>query len=139
MAKIKVFLDTDVVISSLLSEKGASYEVLKSKGFDKVISSHVQKELKDVSKRLGITKNLAKGIRVVKLGITKSILLKRYGGFIHDPEDAHIVFGTKKSKSKFLLTYNLRHYKINKIRNDLQIIVMTPGNFLQYLRSIGNN
>lgn len=48
-------------------------------------------------------------------------------------DDAHIIAGTKKAK--FLITYNLRHFKIDKIKADLGIIILTPADFLQYLRS----
>lgn len=139
MAKIRVFLDTDVIISSLLSEKGASFEVLKNRKINKTASLQIQKELKEVSVRLGIKKKLPKGIEIVKLGIIKRTLLETYNNFVYDPEDTHVVSGADISKSKFLLTHNIRHYKIGKIRISLGIIVMTPGNFLQYLRSLDSN
>lgn len=36
MAKIQVFLDTDVVIASFLSKAGASYEIIKNSKVDKI-------------------------------------------------------------------------------------------------------
>ncbi len=50
--------------------------------------------------------------------------------------DAHIVLGAKQAKGKFLVTYNIKHFLVEKIREDVGIIVLTPAFLLQYLRSL---
>lgn len=37
---------------------------------------------------------------------------------------------------RFLITYNLSDYKIERIKDELGIIIITPGQLLQYLRSL---
>ena len=59
-----------------------------------------------------------------------------FGQHSRDPNDAHIIAGAVKAKAQFLLTYNLKDYKIDKIKKDFGIIVTTPAKFLQYLRSL---
>ena len=140
MGKVSVFLDTDVIISSLLSRTGASYNVINNPKIEKEITSSIEKEVKEVSKRLNIseqyTNKTLKNVRVMTIGMTKNDLMKNYKDYVIDEEDIHVVAGAHKSKSKFLLSHNSRHYKINKIEIDLGILVIKPGNFLQYLRSI---
>lgn len=126
---MKIFVDSDVVISSLISTNGAAFQLLNSKNdLIKIISNLSQKELKIVMARLNIDKPLP----ILEIINIKNI--KKYSVYSTDPNDSHIVAGADQSKSRFLITYNLKHYKIDKIKQDLKIIVMTPGTFLQYLR-----
>lgn len=139
MAKIQVFLDTDVIISSLLSKKGASYELVNRGEVEKVISKISEKEIREVGKRLNIeNKDIIRAIKqfkVIFLHLSKENILKRYKDYVSDEEDSHVVAGSYKSNSKFLLTHNIKHYKVDKIKNSLGIMVITPGTFLQFLRS----
>ena len=139
MEEIKVFLDTDVIISALLSDKGASYKLLNDTKFNKIISKAITEEINEVSRRENINKEAVRAILkktiITPLFLFKEKLLKSYSKYVFDEEDSHVVAGAYISKSDFLLTHNLRHYHAVKIRNDLGIKVMRPGDFLQYLRS----
>lgn len=139
MEEIKVFLDTDVVISALLSETGASYKLLNDTRFKKIISKIIVKEINEVSRRENIRKDavrtITKKTKLTPLSLSKEKLLKMYSKYVFDAEDSHVVAGAYISKSDFLLTHNIRHYHVIKIKNDLGIKVIRPGEFLQYLRS----
>jgi len=95
------------------------------------------KELEEVVNRLNLDlqklKNLIKDrFNVIKLGQTE----ERIQDYTIDPDDAHILSGSKKAKAKFLISHNIRHFKVDKIAEDLNLVVITPAKFLQYLRSI---
>lgn len=138
MVQIKVFLDSDVIISALLSTTGASFEVIKNSKIKRAISKIIKEELDEVTKRLRLNffdKDLLRNMETLSLGLTKKEIIKIYSPYVIDPEDAHVVAGAHKAKSRFLLTHNTKHYLASKIRNDFGIIVMKPGIFLQYLRS----
>ena len=141
MGKIQVFLDTDVVISALLSKTGASYELIKNPEVSKIVSKTVQKEINEVTKRLNIdkreTKRIFKNIRATPLNLTKKEVFEEYKKFVFDEKDSHVVAGANRAKSRFLLTHNLKHYQVDKIKAEFGILVLKPGNFLQYLRSLG--
>ena len=130
-----IFLDSDVIISSLISQKGAAYflvnEPTKSTKF---ISSLSYKELCIVIKRLDLSRNkLDKCLsKIEKISITKSA---KFDNYVFDLFDAHIVAGAVKSQSRFLISYNVRHFDVEKIKRDFNILVYSPGQFLQYLRS----
>ncbi len=140
MAKIQAFLDTDIIIASLLSEKGASYGIIKNPTIDKIVSEFIEKETEEVCKRLNIdiknSENVFKDMKILSIGSTKPSILKNYKDFVFDENDTHVIAGAHKSKSKFLLTHNIKHFKIDRIKAKLGIITLKPGNFLQYLRSI---
>lgn len=139
MEEIKVFLDTNVFISALLSDKGASYKLINDTKFKKIISNTVIEEIIEVSKRENINIDAARAIlkktKKTPLFLSKEKLLKAYSKYVLDEEDSHVVAGAYISKSDFLLTHNIKHYLLVMIKNDLGIIVMKPGDFLQYLRS----
>jgi len=136
-----VFVDSDVVISSLMSSSGASHLLLQSQGLELFISNVSLEELQRVAEKLHISQKelgaLVKArVKVVKLEETIVEIKDMYKGYVHDINDAHIVAGAKVSKARFLISYNIKDFKLNKIKNDFDIIVMTPGKLLQYLRSL---
>lgn len=142
MAKIKVFIDSDVVISSLLSSSGASNIVIR-KNVNRLrsfISNISYEELERTVDRLGIDKNdlekVIKKLKIINLRGDKAEIIKQYGNYAHDIGDVHIVAGAAKARSKFLVTFNTKDYKIDKIYQDFGIRVILPGELLQYLRSV---
>lgn len=134
------FVDSDVIISSLLSTKGASFFLFNQTKSQFFISSFSVKELAVVIKRLDIEKHkldtlIEKRLKTVILKETKQKIEEKYHDYVFDQNDAHVVAGAVAAKVKFLLSYNLRHFKKDKIKEDFKIILLTPASFLQYLRS----
>lgn len=130
-----VFVDSDVIISSLISQKGAAYLLLSSKNIKKVVSNLSQKELEIVVDRLNLDKNQLK--KTVKNNLEMVLITKnkKFEKYVFDKKDAHVIAGAIKAKSKFLLTYNIKHYKLEAIKKDFDIIILRPAEFLQFLRS----
>ncbi len=75
-------------------------------------------------------------LKVAQLKDNISNIKGKFGDYTSDINDAHIVVGAKKARTRFLISYNLKHYKIEKIKQDLNIIIVTPAKLLQYLRSL---
>jgi len=136
----KIFVDSDVVISSLISNLGASYQLINNKNIVCFISNISHHELILVAKRLNLNDKKLKTIikkrfKTVKLLQNLKQIKSDYNNCIKDLNDAHIVAGSVKSNVDFLITYNVKHYEINKIKEKYNIKIMTPGTFLQFLRS----
>ena len=134
------FVDSDVVISSLLSVTGAAYTLIQDPKLKPTISSISVSELQIVANRLGIKATeletlIASQFSVVKIGKNLSTIKDEYGQYVSDINDAHIVSGAHSAGSKYLISYNLKHFKTDKIKNELDILVMTPALFMQFLRS----
>lgn len=135
-----VFVDSDVIISSLISKTGAAYLLMRDTRLIRYVSDVSFLELKRVADALHIPeRDLQKLVetqcQVVKIGERKSEL-KRTTEYTRDTNDAHIVLGGKSAKAKFIVTYNMKHFRIEKIQEDLGIIVLPPAFLLQYLRSL---
>ena len=138
---IRVFVDSDVVISSLISRTGAAYLLMYDARIDRFGSDVSFSEITRVSRVLHLPeKNLQKLLktqcRVVVIGNKKNDMLKRMAAFTRDTDNAHIVLGVRQARAKFLVTYNLKHCRTEKIREDLGIIMLPPAFLLQYLRSL---
>ena len=140
MKTLNVFVDTDVVISSLISKTGGAYLLLNNTPPDVNfwISNFSEKEIIGTINKLNLSqidwKNIKNNFKYIKLDQNIQHIRNKYLNFILDKNDAQIVAGTVISQARYLLTYNLKHYQIEKIK-ELNIIVLTPGQFLQYLRS----
>jgi len=135
---MRIFVDSDVVISSLFSKTGAAYLLLHRSKITPIFSNISVKELKIVAKRLDIKENKLENLLHNKFQIIKlkqPIKIKDFRGYVKDVNDIHIIVCAIMAKVSFLITYNMKHFEVEKIKRDYKIILMTPGNFLQYLRS----
>lgn len=138
---MRIFVDSDVIISSFLSQSGAAYFLLDTTSLQLFISSISKKELEIVVRRLSIkdemlTTLIENNLEIVVLSESLPSIKESLGQYVLDENDAHILAGAKAAKAGFLITYNIKDFKIDKIKKDLNILTLTPGNFLQYLRSI---
>lgn len=135
----KVFVDTDVIISSLISATGAANLLLNHiDDFQLHISDVSKAEIEKVILRLNLSVEKFTLLTNTRL-IIRSVSLTNLGVFAQytsDINDSHIVLGAKDSEARFLVTYNMKHYKTDRIKQNLGIIVLTPAELLQYWRSV---
>ncbi len=141
--KARIFLDSDVIISSLISTTGAAHLLTRTSQLDLYISNHSQKELAIVATRLKLSHpklhSLIKQFTVITSDQTLNKIKKEFSQYTNDPNDSHIIAGAAQSQADFLITYNLKHYKIETIKRQLNFMILTPGQFLQYLRSLSSS
>lgn len=140
MKKVKVFVDSDVIISSLISSKGAAYLLLNETDIEPSISTISQRELEVVVGRLGMDESelnmlITKRCSIVRMRESVHAIKENFQAYTSDENDAHIVAGAKRAKVPFLVTYNVRHFNVERIKKDLDILVVRPAQLLQYLRS----
>ena len=131
---LTVFVDSDVVISSLLSSSGAAATLFTQAECQWHVSTFSLRELVIVCRELGIAKERFKGKCTVTPLANLPKIQKTFGMFVTDIHDAHIIAGAKAVKAQFLVTYNLRHFRRDAIREQLGIIVIPPAHLLQHLR-----
>lgn len=141
-AAVRIFVDTDVLVSSLLSSKGAAFYLLHKDSLDRWISSVSEQEAHRVAKQLNIAtkqmNNLIKdNLHVIPLSSPSEQIKTKYKDYVSDINDAHIVAGVKQAGARFLVSYNIRHFRADRLRDDFHIILLTPAFLLQYLRSMG--
>lgn len=141
MAKVKVFVDSDVIISSLISKSGASSIVINQAPINSYISNFSHEELHRTVKKLGISKDrldkvVKEKLKKVKIKLNQEEILNKFGNYTYDLEDAHIVAGAKEARAIFLVTFNIKDYKLQKIYDELGIRILMPGELLEYLRNL---
>jgi predicted nucleic acid-binding protein len=139
---LKVFVDSDVIISSMLSSSGAAHFLLHhTDAVELYISNLSLQEIRIVVERLSIDSSklaslLEGNIDIVQLQYTKETVKTAYGRYVLDENDAHIVAGAKEVKARFIVSYNSKDFKVDKIKQDFAILLITPAHLLQYIRSI---
>lgn len=139
---IRVFVDSDVIISSLISQSGAAFALLYfEEQADLYISNFSVSELNKVVNRLHLDRESLKDVidsqfTTVTISLGDKLVKTQFAGYVRDPDDAHVVAGAKEANASFLVSYNIRDFDTEKIREDLHITLMTPGLFMQYLRSL---
>jgi len=137
MKTFDVYLDSDVIISSCLSSTGAAYLLLEKDNLVKFYTDIQKYELKTVINRLNIAPEiLHQTLKKCTLIPLKSPNLDLFSKHTLDTHDRHIIAGAVASKAKFLISYNLKHFYIDTIKRDLNITILTPAQFLQFLRSL---
>ena len=138
---LRVFVDSDVVISSLISSSGAAYLLLNEiDDLNLSVYTVSNQELQEVVTRLHLSHEKLKSLidtRFITAQLKKSIeeIKEEFSKYVLDIDDAHIVAGAKETKAQFLISYNTKHFKADKLKEDFNIILVTPANFIQYLRS----
>ncbi len=139
---LKIFVDSDVIISSLISTAGAAFKLIhETKDIKLHASNYSILELEKVVARLNLELGelhevIEERFVTIDIGMPYEKVQLIYEEYTKDTHDTHIVAGAKESKASFLITYNLRHFESEKLSKDYQIKVLTPGLFLQYLRSL---
>ena len=136
----RVVLDTDVLISASISQKGAAYLLINLYTDNEVIKYTSSEQIHEYElviqrcncKRITQYPEDFNKVEPLKQNIEKS------ASFTIDSKDIHIINLAVSAKAQFLITYNMKHYKIEELKRNQNIICMTPGIFLQYLRIINN-
>lgn len=131
----KTFIDSDVIVSSLISQTGAAYYLLSKINSNYFYSDFQTNELNIVCDRLKLPTKKLKQILLNLTEINLKTDLKKYLEYVNDSNDAHIIAGAHQAKTKFLITYNLKDYQLEEIKADFDILILTPGQYLQRLRS----
>ncbi len=138
--KIKIFIDSSVIISAMISSEGASRQVLtlcEAETLDGVISDKV---IEEVGRVIMIKFPKMKGdfealLRIVKFKIIKKIsgdLLLRAKKWISDENDVPILAAAKFAKVDVLLTLDIRHFiRDPDVSKKSKLKIMTPGEFMR--------
>jgi putative PIN family toxin of toxin-antitoxin system len=136
--KIKVFIDTDVLIAGVASVTGASAAVLdlsEAEILQMVISRQVLVEAdRNFSSKLP---NLAIQFRQFIRDLAPLMVedppakaVERAAGLI-DRKDAAILAAAIESEVDYLITLDKKHFLTPKVRQNILIEVCTPADFLR--------
>jgi len=139
--KVKVFVDSDIVISSQLSNIGAAYFLLNKTNLSLFVSNLSLVELQRVATRHKI--NNAQMLAFIKkrfshVNLTEEFkeIESQFNSYANDPNDIHVIAGAVRANVNFLLTYNLKDYKIDKIKMPDNGLLLEPINPVKYAQIV---
>lgn len=137
---MKIFLDSSVLISVMISSTGGSAKVLElcEGGFlNGYISDDVVQEVTRVIDRKlpELKRDFLKLIKVTKLSVLKKIpgaIKKQAALWISDPKDVDILAAAKHLEVDFLLTLDIRHFITDvSVAKKSGLRILTPAEFLR--------
>ena len=137
----QIVIDICVLISALLSRRGASFNLLKRLGtgeFEINLSAPLCFEYDRHAKRITIEKQLQlteKDIEeLVEIMIQSANLWEIYfltRPFLPDPNDEFLLELAFHANCDFIVTHNLKDFR--GVKDSFGIEVVTPGQFVQFL------
>lgn len=137
MKKIKIFIDSNVLIAGLASDQGASSKLLKlieEKKVDAYLNRIVFAETeKNIKKKL--PESLSYFYAAIKILPLKNLLTpknldKRLNRFFFKRADQVIFETANRLKPDFFITLNRKHFHTRKIRKIAHFKIRTPAQFL---------
>jgi len=132
-------MDTNVLFAGLYSSTGASFQILRLLNAGKikpVISTTLLFEYEDVLKREQTILELShKQVDIILDNICALCKFQKiyflWRPYLKDPKDDHILEVAAASKTKIIITHNLKDFK--GVEN-FGIQAITPGNFLEVIK-----
>ncbi|MEK6321755.1 MAG: putative toxin-antitoxin system toxin component, PIN family [Acidobacteriota bacterium] len=136
--KAVVVLDTNVFVSALRSQLGASYKLLSLVGgdtFDIVVSVPLVLEYEEVARRqarrMGLTYDDINAILdYVCTAADRRKIFFLWRPFLPDPSDDMVLELAVEAACDYVVTFNVRHFIGTE---QFGISVITPGEFLKLI------
>jgi putative PIN family toxin of toxin-antitoxin system len=134
-----IIMDTNVLFAGLYSSTGASFQILKlldARRMRPVISTALLFEYEDVLKREQIILELShKQVEIILDNICAFSKFQKiyflWRPYLKDPKDDHVLEVAVASKTKTIVTHNLRDFRgVGKFG----IKAISPGNFLEVIK-----
>ncbi len=140
----KVFLDTSVVITSLLSNRGPGSAIFDLARLGRitiimteivVVEAYEAVKRKYPQKQADLATFLSEFQKSVKPSPTFTELQK-FSGVISDPDDRHILAGATKYKVDTLITHDRHHFLTPAMQQaNFGFTIETPGQFMKRYRT----
>lgn len=137
---VKIFLDSNVIISGLLSGKGAPKILLDVLSLKLPFLTGVTGRYNIIEIERTIKKKLPEALPVYKEYFPKTNIsviplpsaeeIRRFSGHIND-KDVPVLVSAVKGKADFLLTGDKRHFEKLKSSRKYPFIVLSPADFIE--------
>jgi len=140
--KMRVVPDTNIFVSALKSNIGASYAIisqLPSEQFRIVLSIPLYVEYQDVLTRpehksgISTTEEILAFLRYICSIAHRQRIFFLWRPFLRDPKDDMLPEIAVASQSRYIVTHNLRDFK--GVEKHFGVMPVTPGKFLNIIRS----
>lgn len=139
--KLKVFLDTSALIAGVASSRGAARAVLQlaEVGLIEVIVSKqviVEADRNIEEKIPEMLNEYREFIKVLSPILVDDPCQKECEKFLKiiNPDDAPILASAVGTGADFLITWDKKHFMRRDVQTNLNLKIVTPGEFLKYFR-----
>ncbi len=141
---MRVILDTNVLVSALRSDMGASYAIvsqLPSKRFQMALTVPLYLQYQDVLTRpehmTGASRrdDILNFLRYLCSIAHQQRVFFLWRPWLKDPQDDMVLEAAVASQCRYIITHNLRDFTGSRIEEHFGIVPMRPGEFLHRLRS----
>lgn len=142
ITRMRVVFDTNIFVSALKSNKGASYAVisqLPSEQFQIVLSIPLYIEYQDVLTRpehmsgVSTPEEILGFLRYICSIAHRQRIFFLWRPWLADPKDDMVLEVAVASQSRYIVTHNLRDFR--GVEKNFGITPVTPGKFLHIIRS----
>lgn len=135
--KAIIFLDANIIFSASYTDKGTSFYLvtLSDKYIQVTTSSQCLEEAQyHFFKRYNnnISKELLLNVKIDQTFDNE--LEKEFLKFVNDDNDAHVLVSAYYAKAKYLVTGNLKDFKVNEIYEHFRISVLSPADMIMIVR-----
>lgn len=135
---MRAVIDTNVLVSAMRSQKGASFQILRelqANTFKPVITVPLVLEYEDVLNRFAPDYGLddTDVATIIDYIAGKAIhqeIHYLWRPFLRDPKDSMVLEAAFNSQTKWIVTYNLRDFRGSQ---ELGVTAIKPGDFLNLL------
>lgn len=138
---LRIVIDTNVVVSAMLSQRGASYALLsmiESGAFSPCVSVPLVVEYEDALKRNSLKGRVSASVVDDVLDYLCDVAEGHpvhylWRPHLNDPKDDMVLELALAAGCKYIVTHNLRDFRI-QTRGALRVV--TPGQFLKLLKEV---
>ncbi len=136
---MRVILDTNVLVSALKSNRGASYAIvsqLPSSRFQIALTIPLYMEYQDVLTRpenmtgANTEEEILRFLRYLCRIAHRQEVFFLWRSWLRDPKDDMVLEAAVASQSRYIVTHNLRDFKNRGIESHFGIESITPKEFL---------
>jgi putative PIN family toxin of toxin-antitoxin system len=141
---MRVILDTNVLVSALRSDMGASYAIvsqLPSERFQMALTVPLYLQYQDVLTRpehmtgASTRDDILNFLRYLCSIAHRQRVFFLWRPWLQDPQDDMVLEAAVASQSRYIITHNLRDFTGSRIEEHFGIVPIRPREFLHRLRS----
>ena len=139
---MRIILDTNVLVTALRSDRGASYAVvsrLPSPQFQIALTIPLYMEYQDALTRsenmsgASTTEEILRFLRYLCSIAHRQDVFFLWRPWLRDPKDDMVLEAAVASQSRYIVTHNLKDFRNRDIETYFGISPITPKNFLDIL------
>lgn len=138
--RVKVFFDSSVIVSALISSSGASARLTQLSSEKVLIGITSVGCLEEI---LGKSPKLGKSIEQISNFVEKCFVMRekvtqdeatRYLSIVSDPKDTHVLAGAVLTKCQYLVTLDKKHLLTSATKDKLRPLkIVSPKEFLELI------